>query len=252
MNHCGAAEVNRLELSAIALPEATRSYCPFGHAPFLTLVEEKMNEVGFTFGENKHALTKDGARYFGLIQLLGGVEQKQHALMLAIRNSYDKAFAATIGFGAIVFVCDNLSLMAENKLGRKHTTNIERDLPGLILSCVSNTRVMQHTQDQRFERYQDQNVTDAKADRLIIDMVRRNAINPSHVGKVVQEWYDPTIEDADGNLIDHGPKRVWRLFNAATQALKGTPIHDMPRRTIELQAICDDHSRFTPQFKIAA
>jgi len=39
---------------------------------------------------------------------------------------------------------------------------------------------------------------------------------------------------------------VWRLFNAATEALKGTNIHEMPNRTIELQALCDEYTQFLP------
>jgi hypothetical protein len=236
--------VERKALEGVVMPEATRSYAPVGHHTFLNLVEDKLADVGFRFGSTEHGLTKNGARYFGIVQLLGGgVGNEQHAMVMSIRNSLDKAFAAMIGFGAHVFVCENLCFSAEQVVGRKHTTNIMRDLPGLVVSCVSQTKAMSHVQDQRFEVYQDQKLTDNKADSLIIEMLRRKVINTQRVEKVVNEWYEPET--------NHGPKRAWRLFNAATEALKGSPIHEMPRRTIELQAIMDDVSAFTPQFEMA-
>jgi hypothetical protein len=252
MLHCGASNVERNALNNVAMPQATKSYQPIGHAPFLDMVEDKMRDIGLGFGDQAHGLTKDGARYFGLMELKGLGDNGQHAMVMGIRNSLDKAFAASVSFGAQVFVCDNLCFSGEQVIGRKHTVNIMRDLPQLIVTCVSQTKAMSHIQDQRFERYQDVKLTDGKADRLIIDMLRRNAVNTSRIGKVVQEWYEPSVEDAQGELIDHGPKRVWRLFNAVTESLKGAPLHDIPRRTIELQAVCDAASGFKPEYRMAA
>jgi hypothetical protein len=238
---CGneSDQVERAALEGVLMPPATRTYQPYGHAPLVDQIEDCMAEVGFRFGEQVHHLTKDGKRYFGMANLMNGTDNEQHALVVGIRNSLDKAFAASILFGAQVFICDNLSWSAEKAAMRKHTTNIERDLPGLIMSAVSQTKVMQHNQDLRFERYQEFKITDRKADSLIVSMLRRDAINTSRVGKVVSEWYEPQT--------DHGPKRAWRLFNAATEALKDAPLHDTPRRTLELQAIMDDVTGFVPQ-----
>jgi len=279
MLHCGASAVARHEIGNVELPPATKSYQPLAHDHFLDIVEDQMRDVGFGFGDQGHGLTKDGKRYFGLVELLSGpirrkseteslldgpvksanitggrpIEEKQpHVLIMGIRNSLDKAFAASVSFGARVFVCDNLSFTGEQVIGRKHTVNILRDLPGLVTACVSQTKAMEHVQNQRFERYQECKLSDTQADRLIIEMLRRDAVNTSRIGSVVQEWYEPTATNADGELIDHGPKRVWRLFNAVTESLKGAPLHDMPRRTIELQAICDRAAKFQPEFKMAA
>ena len=244
MLHCGATAKPRHELGLVPLPQATKTYAPLGHKPFIDMVEDKMGEVGFKFGDQAHSLTKDGDRYFGLVQLLNGGSSSEHAMVMGLRNSYDKAFSASVAFGSHVFVCDNLAFMGEQVIGRKHTVHIERDLPGLVVTCVSQTKAMAHVQDQRFERYRDIKLTDRKADSLIINMLRRGAMNNRRVQTVVNEWYEPEV--------DHGPKRVWRLFNAVTESLKGTALHDMPRRTIELQAICDEASDFTPEFKMAA
>ena len=244
MLHCGASSVDRAQLSHVVMPETTRTYCPVGHDTFLDLVEDKMNEVGFRFGNEAHGLTKDGDRYFGLINLLNGTGTDDHALVMGVRNSLDKKFPASLAFGSQVFVCDNLAFTGEITVARKHTTNIMRDLPNLIGAAVSNTKAMQHNQEARFDCYKNATVTDLKAHHLIIELLRRGAINTSRVQKVVNEWHEPSN--------DFGGKTIWRLFNAVTEALKGSPLHDMPSRTIEMQSICDYSTGFVPTYQIAA
>jgi hypothetical protein len=245
MMHCGANEIeNRTQLSGIELPPTTRSYCPVGHDTFVDLVQDKLADAGYRFGTEKHALTKEGKRYFGLVELLSGQENEQHALVAGIRNSIDKSFPAAVAFGANVFVCDNLSFTGEIKVSRKHTTNIMRDLPDLVVKAVSQTGLFARNQERRFEFYQDANIRSKTADHLIIEMVRRGAINTSRVEKVVREWDEPSH--------DFGGRTAWRLFNAATEALKGAPIADMPPRTIALQGLLDDATGFSAEKAMTA
>jgi hypothetical protein len=243
MLHCGASAVDRLDIGNVILPPTTRTYCPVGHDTLLDLVEDKMSEVGFHFGTEAHGMTKNGDRYFGLIHLLNGSNSEDHALVMGVRNSLDKKFPAQLAFGSQVFVCDNLAFTGEITVGRKHTTNIMRDLPNLIGAAVSNTAAMRDNQDQRFETYKHSTLTDLRAHNLIIELLRLGAINTSRVKKVVEQWHDP--------IHDFGGKTVWRLFNAVTEALKGSPLHDMPNRTIEMQAVCDRTTNFVPHFQMA-
>ena len=239
MLHCGATEVARTDLSVVELPPTTRTYCPIGHNTFVDLVEDKLADVGFRFGTQAHSLTKAGNRYFGLVELLCGQENDQHAMVVGIRNSIDKSFPAAIAFGSQVFVCDNLAFSGEIKVSRKHTTNIMRDLPHLVGAAVMNTGLMRDNQNLRFEQYQDSKIDSRTADHLIIEMLRHGAINTSRVQKVVQQWDEPDH--------DFGGKTVWRLFNAVTESLKEAPLHDVPPRTIILQSVLDRAARFTPK-----
>ena len=121
-------------------------------------------------------------------------------------------------------------------LGRKHTTHIERDMPALIADTLNVIPDMAKTQDDRFNAYRETPLSVRNADHLIMNMLRSGAVNTSRVEKVIQEWDEPTF--------DHGDRTVWRAFNAATQALKGANIHEMPQRTIALQGVCDHASGF--------
>ena len=232
-----ANEVPRTALSGALMPVQTETYQPIRHDYFLDLVEDKMAVYGFHFGEQMHALTREGGqRYFGMVQLLNGGSNQDFNLMLGLRNSYDKSTSAMLLLGAHVFICANMSYSAANVVGRKHTTHILRDLPNLIDKEVRKTRVYAEVQEQRFDAYQVKRISDTRADRLMIQMLRQGAIQTSKFSKLVTEWYEPQH--------DHGPKRAWRLFNACTEALKGTPVHDVPKRTLELQSIVDEEVGF--------
>jgi hypothetical protein len=239
MLHAGADAVDRVALSNVVIPPATKTWHPIAHSDFLDIVEDKMADVGFRFGDQAHGMTKEGKRYFGLVHLMNGTWSDQHALVMGVRNSIDKSFPAAIAFGSQVFVCDNLAFTGEIKVTRKHTTHIMRDLPGLVASAVSQTRLMSQNQDLRFEQYKETKISTKLADHLIIEMLRRGVVNTSRIEKVVGEWDEPSH--------DFGGRTAWRLFNATTEALKGAPLHEMPGRTITLQAIIDEVSGFTPR-----
>jgi|ERR1700730_928208 len=84
--------------------------------------------------EQHHGITKDGLRYFGLLSLRS--PYTGYTDTVGLRNSHDKSFPIGIAFGAKVFVCDNLSFIADHVIRRKHTANAKRDLAGLVGELV--------------------------------------------------------------------------------------------------------------------
>lgn len=223
--------VTRPVLEGVVLPPATKTYQPVGHGWLLDQLEDAIGGIGMRFGDQHHGLSHDNARYFGLITLLNGSGNPDYNIQMGVRNSLDKRFGAQVAFGNQVMVCANLCFWGNYELGRKHTTNIMRDLPLLIEEKLREIPEMSKQQDNRFSAYQEAKLSDRNADHLIMNMLRAGAVNTSRVEKVIAEWDEPTF--------DHGDRTVWRAFNAATQALKGTNIHEMPVRTIKLQSVCD-------------
>jgi hypothetical protein len=230
-------ETTRPALSGVVLPPATDSYQPIGHDWLLNLLEDGVRDLGFAFGAEHHGLSHDGMRYFGLITLRGVIEDNaDYTFQMGVRNSLDKRFGAQVAFGASVLVCANLCFGGTYMLGRKHTTFIERDMPALIEQKLQGIPELAKVQDNRFNAYRETPLSVRNADHLIMNMLREGAVNTARIGKVIDEWDEPTF--------DHGDRTVWRAFNAATQALKGANIHEMPQRTIALQAVCDHASGF--------
>lgn len=234
-------EVSRSALSGVVLPPATDSYQPIGHDWLLDMLDDGVRRMGFAFGHEHHGLSHDGTRYFGLIELRGVIEAEEYTFMMGVRNSLDKRFAAQVAFGAQVLVCANLQFGGSYMLGRKHTTNIMRDMPELVDETLAHIPELSRVQDERFNAYKDQSLTVKNADHLVMNMLREGAINTARIEKVITEWDNPSH--------DHGGDRtLWRMYNAATQSLKGSNIHEMPMRTTRLQAVCDK----TCGFKAAA
>jgi hypothetical protein len=229
-------EVTRPVLSGVVLPPVTDTYQPIGHDWLLNQLEDGVRSMGMVFGSEHHGLSHDGKRYFGLIELRNGAANDEWKLLMGVRNSLDKRFGAQVAFGNQVMVCANLCFWGEYKLGRKHTTHIERDMPALIEQTLVGIPKLNAIQDQRFGAYRERPLSQRNADHLAMNMLRSGGINTARIEKLIKEWDEPTF--------DHGDRTVWRMFNAATQALKGCNIHEMPQRTMRLQQVCDEASGF--------
>ena len=228
--------VERNELSGVVLPPATDTYQPIGHDWLLDQLQDGARRHGLGFGKEHHGLSHDGSRYFGLIELVGIDRNDGVKLMMGIRNSLDKRFGAQAAFGDQVMVCANLQFFGNYMLGRKHTTYIERDMPEIIEGTFERIPELVQIQDQRIDAYQNSQLSVRNADHLVMNMLRAGAVNTARVEKVINEWDNPSYE--------HGDRSVWRMHNAATQALKGVNIHEMPARTIKLQEVCDRAAGF--------
>lgn len=231
-------EVQRHELIDVDLPPATKTYQPISHTDLVDIAEDSARDLGFAFGHQHHGLSHDGARYFGVVELRDSAPDSDYALMLGLRNSLDKRFPAGLAFGSQVFVCANLCFGGEIVIKRKHTAFILRDLPNMVYSAMENVASFKFVQDARFETYRETKLNDRDADHLIMNMLRNQVINTSRVETVVKEWDEPTF--------DHGPRTIWRLFNAVTQAYKGMNIHELPQRAMGLQVLCDQQADFIP------
>src|SRR6185503_19450581 len=111
----------------VKIPERTKTWVPIPHNRFLEGVQATLERAGLRVVTEAHGLTRNGARYFGLLQVANGHADEDFGLVVGVRNSHDKSFPAGLVIGASVFVCDDLSFSGEVKLARKHTVQILRD-----------------------------------------------------------------------------------------------------------------------------
>ena len=130
--HCGGSEVTRDEIVDAPTPERTNTWVPVAHNRLLELAQSTIEAQGYSVTNEAHGLWGDGARYFGLMELVGGDTNDDYSLVLGLRNSHDKTFPASLALGSQVLVCDNLSFFGEVVLTRRHTRFIERDLPDFV------------------------------------------------------------------------------------------------------------------------
>jgi hypothetical protein len=236
MMHCGAQAVPYPTLMGLPVPEKTETHLPIPHHQFFELAVDRLIKQGYAISQPQHFLNREGAHYFSLMQLHHEEEERseKHSTMCALRNSHDKVFAASLAVGAKVFVCDNLSFSGDIVVGRKHTPNIWDELPEIFEGAIKKIRVMRKRQDVRFAEYQRAPLDDYAVDHLIMETFREGIINLKRIGKVNQEWHDPSA--------DHGDKSVWRYFNAVTAALgpaSTNQLIQLPKKTIDLHLMLD-------------
>ena len=233
--HCGAAEVPRKTLAAVPTPNPTATWRPIPHEEFVSRVEWELPRYGLDIVQEAHALTYDGSRYFGLVQVAHeGLEHSDYSLVIGLRNSHDKSLRAGLVAGAQVLICDNLSFAGEICLARRHTPNIMRDLPSLVGDALGRLLVMFRTQDQRVERYRATPLDDADAHDLTIKALDSGVVCASRIPALLQEWREPRHREFE-------PRTVWSYFNAATETLKGA-LHLLPKRSQALYQLCDQYA----------
>lgn len=208
MLHSGANAVSYDELRAVTTPEATASHVPVPHHEIVELMRFTLGFHQHEIAEEHHAVTPDGARYFGIMCLRS--PHGDYTDMLGLRNSHDKSLPIGIAFGSRVFVCDNLAFAADHVIRRKHTTRAKRELPALLSDIIVPLKEQRQAQDMRLLAYKGAMLDDQQVDHAIMQMYRKEVIGVQAIGHVLKAFDDPPH--------DWGDKSCWRLFNAATFA----------------------------------
>ena len=233
MLHCGAHETDRRQIAEATTPPPTETWHPIAHHRLLDEVERTLGGNRLEIINEAHALSRDGDRYFGLLEIAHG-EQHDYHLVLGLRNSHDKTFPAGIAVGSGVMACDNLAFSGEVTLARKHTRYIERDLPRLVESAFGRLGELRDQQDRRIEVYRNTKLDDRDVHDLTIRAVDASVLPVTTIPKVVDRWREPVhVEHTeDGHS-------AWRYFNAVTEALKGRCLEKLPQRTQALHGLLD-------------
>ena len=231
--HCGANRVDRSEVRDVPVPASTRSWHPIPHHSLLHIVEGVLERHGLSIVSEAHSLTRDGLRYFGLVQVRHGMPDNDYCRVLGLRNTHDKTFPAGLVAGAQVFVCDNLSFNGEVTLARKHTRFILRDLPGLVEASIVKLIGRWHILENRFAVYREHRIDDSAAHDLLVRAVDCGACTITQVPGVLDHWREP-------RHVEFRPRNVWSLFNSFTEALKGNlPL--LSQRTQRLHHLFDGY-----------
>lgn len=236
MVHCGGIEVDRQ--AVYAEPDAlTATHRPISHGALLDLVESEVGELGYEVVNEAHALAREGAQYFGMLQLQARADA-DYGTIVGLRNSHDMSLTAGLAVGSGVFVCDNLVFSGEITISRKHTLAIGADLPRQVLEAVGKIAAVQEYQRTRIEGYKGWQLPERYGDALIVEMYRRGIINVQRIAKVVDEWDKPSHDE-----FLEGGRTAWTLFNCATEALKpsgATNLLALPDKGVRLHTLMDE------------
>jgi hypothetical protein len=200
----------------------------------LDVVRCTLQEVGYEVRGEYLGLSREGARFFGTLDLGTNVAQGV-TLAVGIRNSVDKSFPLGFCAGNRVLVCDNLAFRSELLVRRKHTVNGERNFVNAIASAVSALNQFREAEGERIKRFRETSLREEQADALILRAYERGIVGARELPKVLREWRNPPFEE-------FRPRTAWSLLNAFTGALRERALVQPARfavQTMRLNGLLD-------------
>lgn len=124
MAHCGTTKVDRQFLEQIETPPVTDTFQPISHSVLVNAVEESLAFRHISIEKSEFAISQDGMKMFGLLEVNQVYEGVNFAI--GLRNANDKSMRLGMVAGYRVFVCDNMSFSGDFKpLLAKHTKNLD-------------------------------------------------------------------------------------------------------------------------------
>ena len=226
------------EVRQVPTPAAPRTHHPIPHDRLISLARASLANHGYRPEVESYELDCDGQRLFAtwdLVRQAGetfgrDVEGTETRLSCGLRNAHDERFASGVCLGSRVLVCSNLEFGAEFQLGRKHTRNINRDLPDLLSELAGKVPEFSAVHEARINAYRCTAIDDAAAHDLIIRSVDAAVISNQAVPAVLGYWRNPPHEAFED-------RTAWSLLNAYTEHLKSTNQFELATRTRRLHPL---------------
>lgn len=195
-------------------------------ADFAYQVEQQVQRAGFSLGMTEYAVSKDGNKMFGMIELepMTGelITADEWRMQIGLRSSHDQSLPMGLTMGTRVMVCSNLAFSgALGNWRTKNTTEIAQRLPHIIADAVSRLPAMIQHEGARRDAYKLRELKPRHGDAALVEVYRRGGFTAAQLGTAIDQWHEPAHDDhaEDGYT-------VWRAFNAATQALKPTGVNN--------------------------
>lgn len=210
--HCGAEKLGRQDLLALTTPEATNTHKPVPHADVIQALIESLGFRRLQVIRDEYAVTPDGNRMFGFLQINEGDSEVSFAI--GCRNSHDKTFSLGLTVGYRVFVCDNLSFHGDfTPISRKHSKNL--DVVEVIGGAVDKMQRHFEPMRRQIDVWKGFELPDIRAREVIYHAFIEQRLDvPRHLARHVHhEYFNPTIPDFE-------PRTMWSLSNAFTSAFK--------------------------------
>lgn len=211
--HCGARKITRDELQEIPVPEGTRTHQPLAHYQIIEVLEEALSFRYLKVIKDEYAVSKDGMRMFGVLDL--NAEFTGCRFSIGLRNSNDKSMRLALTAGYRVFVCDNMAFSGDfTPLLHKHTRKLE--LYDAISVAADRIHRGFEPLKAQVKAMREQVLTDEEVKLIIYEAFLDRNIKgvPRHLMPIVHDLYFNPKHEA------FTPRNLWSLSNAFTSAFK--------------------------------
>jgi hypothetical protein len=203
--------INRDALKHLPIPEATATHQPISHHSLVEQIHECLSYRRLSVVREEYAVSPDGMKCFGLLEL--NVEYSGVRFAIGLRNSNDKSMRIGLVAGYRVMVCENKMLTGDfNPLSAKHSKNFN-----LIDACsVAIDRIQRNiggVSDQ-IDRKKVTALSQNDAESLIYQAFLKQKLPISLLRSVHNEYFvKPSYED-------FSEKNLWSLENSFTTVFK--------------------------------
>lgn len=211
--HCGAQKIAREELKDIPVPEGTKTHVPLSHFEIVEALEESLAYRHLTVVKDEYAVSADGMKMFGVMDL--NCQFTEGRFSIGLRNSNDKSMRLALTAGYRVFVCDNMAFSGDfTPLSHKHTRNLAlRDSISIAVDRIHRNFETLETQVRAMTEF---GLSDNDAKLFIYRAFLDRALKgvPRHLMFEVHDYYfNPDYDEFRA-------RNLWSLSNAFTSAFK--------------------------------
>jgi hypothetical protein len=205
-------KTTRQELQLVPVPHGTSTHQPLSH---YEIVEALLETLGFRRIEvvrDEYAVSHDGMRMFGVIDLELGITGVRFSI--GIRNANDKSMRLAMCIGYRVLVCDNMAFHGDfTPVLAKHSKNFS-----LVDAVSVGVDRMQRNFEPlagHIELVRHAALTDDAAKLIIYQAFVEGSLEvPRHLARSVHEnYFQPRHEE-------FAARTAWSLSNAFTSAFK--------------------------------
>ena len=200
------------ELALLPTPPATDTHKTIPHHEVVTALIETLGFRHIGVQKDEYAVSKDGMKMFGLMELTSTFNGCRFAI--GLRNSHDKSMRLAMTVGYKVFVCENMAFQGDfEPVLAKHSKHFN------LLDCLSiGVDQMQRNfapMVQAVERWRETQLSDVSARMVIYRAFIEGDLDVArHLARDVhRNYFEPTIEEFT-------PRTAWSLQNAFTSAFK--------------------------------
>jgi hypothetical protein len=191
-------------------------------AEFADSVVGGIERMGLQIDAEEYAVSENHQRLFGLVEVSPAegeyIARDDWKLQIGLRGSHDQSISRGISIGSRVLVCSNLCFHGDlGTLSTKQTINAPARVSDLIRVALDKIPEVANHNARRFDAYRTTPLRPRHGDAALVELHRRHALTSSQLSRAITQWDEPQHEEhaEDGHSI-------WRLFNAATEALKPT------------------------------
>lgn len=219
-------KISREDLQLIPVPQGTATHQPIPHFELVQALIETLSFRRIGIIRDEYAVSGDGMKMFGILDLESGMEGCHFSI--GLRNANDKSMRLALTVGYRVLVCDNMAFSGDfSPVLAKHSKHFS-----LVDSLsVGVDRMQRNFEPMRLqvERWRDNQISDAVAKLFIYHAFIEGELEaPKHLaGSVHDQYFNPQFEE-------FRPRTMWSLTNAFTSAFKGLDAIPQFRATAKL------------------